>query len=52
MDESDKFFTKTCEDFEASKAPTCIMFNEKMVELGRAHDVEELKELLTKYEDE
>ncbi len=50
-------FMANVEAHQATKAPTVILFGEKkkdgsMDELGRAHDVEELKELLTKYEDE
>jgi glutaredoxin len=51
MDEHDKFFKKTCEDFEATSAPCILLFDKKMVELGRAHDVEGVKELLKKHED-
>ena len=57
MGDTHKDFTKNVEAHGAVSAPTVILFGEchpdgSMDELGRAGDVEELKELLTKYKDE
>ena len=43
MDENHKYFTTNCEHYGATQAPTVILI-EDGEEVGRAHDVEELKE--------
>ena len=48
---TDKDFDDFCRNYECSKAPTVILFDEKMQELGRAHDLEEVKEMLVKHGD-
>ena len=50
MGEDDKFFKQTCDKFKANEAPTVIMFDEKMEEIGRSHNVAELKALLKEQE--
>ena len=46
MDETDKFFMKTCKDFDVTTAPVAILFDEKMIELGRCVEPYELNGLL------
>lgn len=46
IDETDEDFSKWCKDYNATQAPTIILFDDYGEEIDRAGDLEELKEIL------
>lgn len=48
VDETHPWFASQCEKYGATKAPTVIVFDNDDNELGRAHNVLDLKALLRK----
>ena len=46
--EKDPWFASQCKLYNATQAPTVIIFGDEDVELGRANDLQELKVLLKK----